>query len=185
MLLKGGLVATLDPPRVELADLRVADGRITERGTALAAAEGEEVVACDGALLLPGLVNAHTHLYSALARGMPGPAAPPRSFVEVLERVWWRLDRALDEEAVHLSALVGRGGGRALRHHAAHRPPLLALASSGGSLAAVQRALEEVGLRCVLCYEVTDRNGPQGRDRGLAENVGLLQRRRVGRSRAA
>ena len=60
----------------------------------------------DGALVLPGLVNGHTHLYSALARGMPGPPVAPRSFVEVLERVWWRLDRALDEESVYLSGLV-------------------------------------------------------------------------------
>jgi putative selenium metabolism protein SsnA len=163
------MVATLDPPRVEPADLRVAEGRIAERGPALAAAEGEEVVGCEGALLLPGLVNAHTHLYSALARGMPGPGAPPRSFVEVLERVWWRLDRALDEEAVYVSALVGAveaalsGTTLLIDHHSS--PGFIR-----GSLAAVQRAVEEVGLRGALCYEVTDRNGPQGRADGLAEN---------------
>ena len=62
---------------------------------------------------------------------MPGPAEPPRSFVEILERVWWRLDRALDEESVYLSAPRRRDRGRALRHDAALRPPLLARRSSG------------------------------------------------------
>ena len=123
----------------------------------------------DGALVLPGLVNAHTHLYSALARGMPAPSDPPRGFVEILERVWWRLDRALDEETVRLSALVGaieaaRSGTTVLVDH--HASP----AFIRGSLDVLRRALEEVGLRSVLCYETTDRNGLPGRDDGIAEN---------------
>jgi putative selenium metabolism protein SsnA len=118
---------------------------------------------------MPGLVNAHTHLYSALARGMPGPALPPRNFVEILEHVWWRLDRALDEEAVYLSGLAGgieaalSGTTLLVDHHAS--PSFIT-----GSLATLRRALGEVGLRSVLCYEVTDRNGEAGRDEGLAEN---------------
>src|SRR5262245_50845309 len=107
MLLKGAALATLDPPQVESADLRVEGGRIVERRPRLGTTQGEEVVDLTGRLIMPGLVNAHTHLYSALARGMPGPRLPPRSFVEILERVWWRLDRALDEESVYLSALLG------------------------------------------------------------------------------
>jgi len=129
ILLKGAVVATFDPPRVEAADLRidVVDGRVTERGPALSARAGDEVVAREGALVLPGLVNAHTHLYSALARGMPAPLSPPRSFVEVLERVWWRLDRALDEETVALSGLVGAveaalSGTTVLVDHHSSRP---------------------------------------------------------------
>ena len=98
MLLRNATVATLDPPRVEKASLRIEGETILERGPALAPVETEEVLDLDGALVLPGLVNAHTHLYSALARGMPGPAEPPKSFLEILEKVWWRLDRALDEE---------------------------------------------------------------------------------------
>jgi putative selenium metabolism protein SsnA len=89
--------------------------------------------------------------------------------VEVLERVWWRLDRALDEETVYLSALVGgieaaRSGTTLLVDH--HSSP----AFIRGSLAAVRRALEDVGVRSVLCYEVTDRNGVTGRDQGVEEN---------------
>lgn len=174
MLLKDAQVATLDPPLVERVDLRTEGGRIVARSPSLVPTDGEEVIDLEGALVLPGLVNAHTHLYSALARGMPGPASPPRSFVEVLERVWWRLDRALDEEAVHLSALVGgieaalSGTTLLIDHHSS--PSFIR-----GSLAAVKRALEEVGLRSVLCYEVTDRNGDAGREAGVEENIAFQE----------
>ena len=122
---------------------------------------------------MPGFVNAHTHLYSALARGMPGPGEPPRTFTEILEKVWWRLDRALDEECVQLSGLVGaieaaRSGTTVLFDH--HASPSFVR----GSLATLRRAVEEVGLRSVLCYETTDRNGLAGRDAGIAENRAFL-----------
>jgi putative selenium metabolism protein SsnA len=169
MILKNGVLVTLDPQRVERSELRIEGGHIAARGPALEPAPGEEVLDLEDALVLPGLVNAHTHLYSALARGMPGPKKPPRSFVEILERVWWRLDYALDEESVHLSGLVGaieaaRSGTSVLFDH--HASPSFVR----GSLDALRRATEEVGLRSVLCYETTDRNGLEGRDAGIAEN---------------
>ena len=170
MLIRGGLLASFDPPLVEPGALRLAEGRIVERAKALVPGPGEEEVDVSGALVVPGLVNAHTHLYSALARGMPGPAAHPRNFREILERVWWRLDRALDEEMVFLSALVGAAeaalsGTTVLVDH--HSSPSFIR----GSLACLKRAIESVGLRSVLCYEVTDRNGTEGRDAGADENV--------------
>jgi len=169
MLLKGATVATLDPPLVETADLRIHGDRIAERGPSLPTRAGEEVLDLAGAVVLPGLVNAHTHLYSALARGMPAPRVPPRNFVEILQRVWWRLDRALDAESIYLSGLVGAieaalsGTTLLIDHHAS--PSFIR-----GSLGTLQRALEDVGLRSALCYEVTDRNGTEGRDLGLEEN---------------
>ena len=170
MLLRGGRVATLDPPALQAADLRVDAGRIAARAPSLAPIEGEETLDLGGALVLPGLVNAHTHLYSALARGMPPPASPPKNFVEVLEKVWWRLDRALDAETIYLSALAGAieaalsGTTLLFDHHAS--PSFIR-----GSLGAVKRALDDVGLRGVLCYEVTDRNGNEGREQGLWETA--------------
>jgi len=130
-------------------------------------------------LTLPGFVCAHTHLYSALARGMPAPAQAPRNFVEILERVWWRLDRALDAEAVSLSALIGaieaaKAGCTTLIDH--HASPGRNGGAVEGSLDLVAGAIAEVGLRGVVCYEVTDRNGADEARAGVRENDRFLAR---------
>jgi len=116
-----------------------------------------------------GLVCSHHHLYSTLARGMPAPPRQPTGFVSILEQVWWRLDAALDLEMLRWSATLGAvqalmcGTTAIIDHHAS--PSYIQ-----GSLDTLRRAIEEVGLRSALCYEVTDRNGTEGRDLGLAEN---------------
>src|SRR5215475_4516969 len=93
---RDALLVQLDPPIVAAGGLRVADGKIAAVGMDATAAHGDEIVDCGGAVLMPGLVNGHTHLYSALAAGMPAPPRPPRSFHEILQFIWWRLDRAHD-----------------------------------------------------------------------------------------
>jgi cytosine/adenosine deaminase-related metal-dependent hydrolase len=117
-----------------------------------------------------GWVNAHTHLYSGLAPlGMPAPEPNPESFTQILERVWWRLDRALDERALRASAelYVGEAlvaGTTGLVDH--HESPELI----EGSLDVLADVCQDLGMRAVLCYGATERNG--GRDearRGLAE----------------
>jgi len=122
---------------------------------------------------MPGNVCGHTHLYSALARGMPAPKETPHNFPEILRYIWWRLDRALDEDAVRYSGLVGaldaaRAGTTTLIDH--HASPSFI----EGSLDVLSSAIESVGLRAVLCYEVTDRNGREGREAGLRENERFL-----------
>jgi putative selenium metabolism protein SsnA len=170
MLLRGATLAAFDPPRVEMADLRIEGERIAVRGRGLEAGPDEEIVDVSGALVVPGLVNAHTHLYRSLARGMPAPRLTPRTFAEILDKVWWRFDRALDEEAVHVSALAGAveaalsGVTILIDHHSS--PSWIR-----GSLSSVRRAIEQVGLRSVLSYEVSDRNGPEARHYSLEENV--------------
>jgi putative selenium metabolism protein SsnA len=173
-LLKSATVVTLDPPSVELADLRLAGGRIVERGAMLEARADDEVIDLSGKLIMPGMVCAHTHLYSALARGMPAPPRAPANFMEILELIWWRLDRALDEETIYWSAIAGavdaaRAGTTCLFDH--HASP----SHIRGSLQIVREAIEKVGLRAVLCYEVTDRGGADERDHGLDENRAFLE----------
>lgn len=174
-LLKGGMVAELSPGRLERLDVRVREGRIAEMAPDLAPLAGEHVLDVSGKLVMPGLVCAHTHLYSVLSRGMPGPAHTPRNFLEVLEHVWWRLDQALDEESLYASAVIGAleaiqaGTTTLIDHHAS--PGFVR-----GSLDVVARALEDVGLRGILSYEVTDRRGEAERDQGLAEHRAFLQR---------
>ena len=173
-LFKNATLLTLDPAAVERADLRVEGGRVAERGTQLEPRAGEEVVETGGRIIMPGMVCAHTHLYSALARGMPAPPRVPTNFKEILELVWWRLDRALDEETIYWSAQAGaldaaRAGTTCLFDH--HASP----SYISGSLQIVREAIEKVGLRGVLCYEVTNRGGRQRCDEGLEENRAFLE----------
>ncbi len=130
--------------------------------------------------ILPGLVNLHHHFYSALARGLD-PRTPMVNFGEILDRLWWRLDRALDTGAVSLSARLStaecvRWGCTTVFDH--HASP----SSIDGSLDLIAEAVEEAGISAVLCYEVTDRNGPDGARAGIEENLRFL-RERAGDSR--
>jgi putative selenium metabolism protein SsnA len=156
------IVRSLDPPRLDDAQLWVVDGRVGEQG------QGERIDP-GGGLVLPGNVCAHTHLYSALARGMPYTLEPPRDFLQILQRVWWRLDRALDEESIRASALVGgmeallSGTTTLIDHHASPN-------AIDGSLDIVADALESLGVRSVLCYETSDRDGPERAQAGIEEN---------------
>jgi putative selenium metabolism protein SsnA len=138
---------------------------------------GEPVSDLSGKFVMPGMVCGHTHLYSALARGMPAPKKTPRNFYEILKYVWWTLDRALDEEAVYYSTLAGaldavRAGTTTLIDH--HASPNFIR----GSLGVMGEAFEQVGLRGVLCYEVTDRNGMPGAKLGLEENAAWVAKNR-------
>jgi cytosine/adenosine deaminase-related metal-dependent hydrolase len=122
----------------------------------------------------PGLVCAHHHLYSALARGMPAPPATPTSFTEILDQIWWRLDAALDLDLVRWSALLGavealEAGTTAIVDH--HASP----SDIDGSLDVVAEACAEVGVRVVCAYEVTDRHGAAGAKAGLAENERFIR----------
>jgi putative selenium metabolism protein SsnA len=194
VVLSGGTVVTsLDPPEVTETDLVLAAGRVRagpvpdsavpDSAVPDSAVPGGAVPEravrrdCSGTLIIPGGVCAHHHLYSALARGMPLRLAPPADFTEILQRVWWRLDRALDPAAIRASALRGgldallAGTTTVVDHHASPN-------AIDGSLDIIADALGELGLRSVLCYEVTDRDGPDRARAGLAENRRFLAARR-------
>lgn len=132
-----------------------------------------------------GHVNAHTHLYSGLAPfGMPAPEQPPRSFLEILEKVWWRLDRAIDAAALRASvrwyvADALRHGTTTLIDH--HESP----EAIEGSLDIIAEACEALGIRALLCYGATERN--HGRDearRGLRECARFVRANRRSNIRA-
>ncbi|HEY2761744.1 MAG TPA: amidohydrolase family protein, partial [Pirellulales bacterium] len=106
LVLQNAVLVEFDPPRVETGGLRIDGGQIVSRG-AVTIAPDDEVMDCRGAVVLPGFVNGHTHLYSALAVGMPAPPRAPKSFLEILQLVWWRLDQALDAESIEMSARIG------------------------------------------------------------------------------
>lgn len=164
------VVERLDPVRVATGDLVVAGGRIGSGGE-----RTDGLRDCSGCLIVPGNVCAHTHLYSALARGMPYRLEPPRDFLQILQRVWWRLDRALDEPTVRASALVGgleallAGTTTLIDHHASPN-------AIDGSLDVIADSLSALGARSVLCYETSDRDGAERAAAGIAENRRFLRR---------
>jgi putative selenium metabolism protein SsnA len=134
-----------------------------------------ETLDARGKVVMPGLICGHTHFYGAFARGMAIPGEPPANFVEILERLWWKIDRALTLEDCYTSALVclvdaiRHGTTTLVDHHASPN-------AIDGSLDAVARAVLEAGLRASLCYEVTDRNGEAGTQAGIAENARFIRR---------
>lgn len=139
-----------------------------------AAYPAEERIDARGQLIMPGNICAHTHFYGAFARGMAIPGAPAKDFPEILRRLWWPLDKALDRDAVRASALVclvdavKHGTTTLIDHHAS--PNFI-----DGSLDVIADAVDAAGLRAVLCYEVTDRDGREKAEAGIAENIRFMQ----------
>lgn len=133
-----------------------------------------EIVDARGQYLMPGGICAHTHFYGAYARGLAIPGAPPRDFPQILERLWWPLDKALDRDSVRASALVclvdaiKHGTTSLVDHHAS--PNFI-----DGSLDVIGAAVDASGLRAVLSYEATDRDGMEKMRAGIAENMRFLR----------
>jgi putative selenium metabolism protein SsnA len=132
----------------------------------------ERALDAAGKVVMPGFINAHMHFYSTLVRGL-GKAKPSAEFKEVLENLWWRLDRKLEPEDCYLSALVVlieavRHGTTTLFDH--HASPT----AVPGCLEIIARAVRDVGVRASLCYELSDRDGPEVARAGIEENVAFI-----------
>ena len=142
---------------------------------------GVEMLDARGQLVMPGGICAHTHFYGAFARGMAIPGDPPKDFPEILERLWWKLDKALTLDDVRYSALVclvdavKHGTTTLIDHHASPN-------AIDGSLDVIAEAVERAGLRACLCYEVTDRDGLEKARAGIAENVRFIYETRQDRN---
>ncbi len=117
-----------------------------------------EAVDCKGKVVMPGFICTHHHFYSTMARGMAIPGEPASNFVEILERLWWKLDMALSDEDITLSAqiplieCIRNGTTTVIDHHAS--PSM-----RDGSLDLIETAVRQAGFRASLCYEVSDRMG--------------------------
>ncbi len=129
----------------------------------------------NGQFVMPGGICAHTHFYGAFSRGMAIPGSAPKDFPEILEKLWWPLDKSLQEEDIRYSALVclidaiKHGTTTLVDHHASPN-------AIDGSLDIIADAVDKSGVRGVLCYEVTDRDGPDKAAAGIKENVRFLRR---------
>jgi len=151
----------------------VVEGAVAATGIGLACPADARRLDCQGCIVVPGAVNAHTHLYSGLVPlDMPPPAEAPKNFVEILQRVWWRLDRALDEASLRAASRLYvaeslLAGTTALLDH--HESPGFV----DGSLDVLAAAAQTLGCRLVTCFGATDRNGGH-----LEGQLGLRECRR-------
>ena len=179
ILVHNGVVVTCDErqPLVEGGAVLIDGDRIAAVGAAsdlATRAPAAERLDARGQWVLPGAICAHTHFYGLFARGMALPTTP-RDFPEILETLWWPLDRALRPEGIRLSALVclidaiRHGTTTLIDHHASQH-------SIAGSLDLIADAVTQSGLRACLCYEVSDRDGPRAAQAGIDENVRWLRR---------
>jgi len=179
MLITHGLVATFGATPQMIADgaVHYTTGRIDAVGATADLARqfpADETLDARGQLVMPGNICSHTHFYGAFARGMALRGEPPKNFVEILEKLWWRLDRALLMEDIRYSALVclvdaiRHGTTTLIDHHASPN-------EIDGSLDTIAGAAIAAGVRVACAYEVTDRNGDDGAAAGIAENARFLK----------
>ncbi|MGD2026916.1 MAG: amidohydrolase family protein, partial [Anaerolineales bacterium] len=180
MLIVNGKLVTWERENEILTDqaMYIEDDTIVEIGPERTLKEkypAEELVDAGGQLVMPGNICAHTHFYGAYARGLAIPGPAPKDFPEILEKLWWPLDKALDEASVHASALVHlvdaikHGTTTLFDHHAS--PNFIE-----GSLDVIADAVDRSGLRAVLCYEVTDRDGEKKARMGVQENLRFMEK---------
>lgn len=175
LLIKNGRVVTLNERGeiVENGGVYIEDSKIVEVGRISEHRhKSERVIDAGGKVIMPGLINAHHHLYSTFARGFAPPGEPAKDFKEILEHLWWKLDHALDAEDVYYSALlvlldcVKAGCTTVFDHHASP-------SCRDGSLDQVEKAFRDAGLNGCLCYEVSDRNVEGG---GAEENERFIRK---------
>ena len=132
-----------------------------------------EFVDAKGGIIMPGLINAHTHIYSALARGLAIVGNNPTNFYEVLDGTWWAIDRNLDLEATRASAQalvidsIKQGVTTIFDHHAS-------FCEIPGSLMKIAEVTKEFGMRASLCYEVSDRDGEEKSIQSVQENKDFI-----------
>lgn len=159
---------------ITTGNLKVESG--VNRGIEFVDSIPSDALDCRGKILTKSFVCSHHHAYSALARGMPFPKKTPQSFVQILEYIWWNLDKKLDQDMIRASALVTafnclkNGVSFIIDHHAS---PF----TIKNSLGIIAEAFEEVGANHLLCYEMSGRDGQDSQHKGLEETENYLQNR--------
>lgn len=134
----------------------------------------DKIIDAKGKFIIPGIVCSHNHFYSALARGIKANIKPSYDFVGILQNLWWKLDFELDKDSLYYSGIVGaiesvKSGTTSVIDHNAS-PSFIR-----NSLNTLKEGFEKVGLRGILCYEVTDRNGEKQAEEGVEENVDFIK----------
>ena len=175
LLIGNGKLITRDPALPYLADGAVAvEGEVIKEVGTLTDLKAKypdaQFVDARGGVIMPGLINAHTHIYSGLARGLAIEGNNPTNFLEVLEGTWWNIDRHLTLDGTRASAYatvldcIRDGVTTIFDHHAS-------FCEIPGSLFAIKDVCQELGMRACLCYEVSERDGEEKTLQSIQENA--------------
>jgi len=178
MLITNGKIITWEEPNriLDGQAIRVDGDQIAEIGSQdrlLTENPHLDQLDAHGPYVMPGNICAHTHFYGAFARGMAIPGPAPKDFPEILNKLWWPLDKSLNMGDVRASAevmlvdAIKHGTTTLIDHHASPN-------AIDGSLDEIADAVDRTGLRSVLCYEVTDRDGYEKAQAGIDENMRFL-----------
>jgi len=179
LLIGNGTVLTLGKSNQVIAKggVLIQDTKIIEIGLTQdlqARFPDAEFIDAHGKLIMPGMINTHMHLYSTFARGMDSKSKAPHNFTDILEGLWWKLDKLLSLNDVYYSGLtpliecIKTGTTTIVDHHAS---PM----AITGSLAILAQAAKEIGVRAAFCYEVSDRDGDEIAQEGILENVDFIE----------
>lgn len=172
LLIKNATAVQFEPARVtEGVDILVDGNKIVEVGSQVDRAKATRTIDAAGRLVMPGIVCSHNHFYSGLSRGVMADIKPCPDFVSTLKNLWWKVDRAIDEEILYYSGLIcsldaiKAGCTSVIDHHAS--PSYIK-----GSLNTLRKAFLKAGLRGMTCFETTDRNGGiKELEAGVRENI--------------
>ena len=127
-----------------------------------------------GGVIMPAFINAHEHIYSAMARGLSVRGYDPHGFLDILDGMWWNIDRHLTLEQVRLSAMatyidsIKNGVTTVFDHHAS-------FGCIPDSLSAIEEAAKALGVRTCLCYEISDRDGKEKARESVLENERFIR----------
>ncbi|WGO83894.1 putative aminohydrolase SsnA [Arsenophonus apicola] len=177
LILKNATAIEFEPARIrENIDIAIKDSEILAIGPNLTARfPTAKIKPMNSRIVMPGIVCAHNHFYSGLSRGIMAQIPPCPDFISTLKNLWWRLDRALDEEALYYSGLISAleaiksGCTAVIDHHAS--PNFI-----HGSLHTLRNAFLKAGLRGMTCFETTDRNGGLAElEAGIEENINFAK----------
>jgi putative selenium metabolism protein SsnA len=177
LLKNANVIHQFYPPKIKYnTDVVINNDTIVDTGKDIGKNYNAEIVLdIDNKFVSAGLVCSHNHFYSALARGILANIKPSTDFVSILKNLWWKLDRALDEESLFYSGLIGalesiKSGTTSVVDHNAS-PTFIT-----GSLSTLKKAFEQIGLRGILSYEITDRNGNEGMKEGINESFEFINK---------
>jgi putative selenium metabolism protein SsnA len=182
LIIKNGILVTMDREHriLEGQGVAVEAGKIIEvdRTTTLKKKHrGAEVIDASGRIVMPGIVCSHSHLYGMLLRGASLNITPPSDFTQILQRVWWPMDEAMNFEDAYASALI------ACLEFAKSGVTTFADTYSGpnsitGVLDHIAKAVEEVGIRGFIAFEATERHSAEEGTKGVHENVRFAENRK-------